>query len=84
MVADTIRFYDEKGMTTEVRHSEEGRLGCDILCTPTLKQSVKLELEGSTTSSFYGLKATVGYQNRNIFRGAEALEISFRGGYEFM
>ena len=84
MVADTIRFYDEKGMTTEVRHSEEGRLGCDILCTPTLKQSVKLELEGSTTSSFYGLKATVGYQNRNIFRGAEALDISFTGGYEFM
>lgn len=51
---------------------------------PTLKQSFKVDLEGSTTSSFYGLKATVGYQNRNIFRGAEAFDVSFTAGYEFM
>ncbi len=62
----------------------EGRIDCNILCTPTLKQSFKIELEGSTTSSFYGLKATVGYQNRNIFRGAEALDVSFTTGLEFM
>lgn len=54
------------------------------MCTPALKQSFKVDLEGSTTSSFYGLKATVGYQNRNIFRGAEALDVSFTAGYEFM
>lgn len=39
---------------------------------------------GSTTSSFYGLTATVGYQNRNIFRGAESFDVSFTAGYEFM
>ena len=59
-------------------------LTCNILCTPTLRQSFKIDLEGSTTSSFYGLKATVGYQNRNIFRGAESFDISFTTGYEFM
>ena len=62
----------------------EGALTCNILCTPTLRQSFKIDLEGSTTSSFYGLKATVGYQNRNIFRGAESFDISFTTGYEFM
>ena len=36
----------------------EGYLACNILCTPTLRQSFKVDLEGSTTSSFYGLKAT--------------------------
>lgn len=62
----------------------EGYLACNILCTPTLRQSFKVDLEGSTTSSFYGLKATVGYQNRNIFRGAESFDASFSMGYEFM
>ena len=84
-VTDTIRIIEPSGAEeVTVRHTTEGMLDCNIYCTPTLKQSFKLDLEGSTTSSFYGLKATVGYQNRNIFRGAEALDISFTGGYEFM
>lgn len=83
-VSDTIRIVDAQGEQQSIRHSTEGVLDCDIYCTPTLRQSAKVELEGSTTSSFYGLKATVGYQNRNIFRGAEALDLSFTGGYEFM
>lgn len=70
--------------TTLVRRSKEGFLHCNILCTPALKQSFKVELEGSVTSSFYGLTATVGYQNRNIFRGAEALDLAFTVGYEYM
>ena len=81
---DTIRIEDSYGIQTSVQRSTEGLLDCNIYCTPTLRQSFKLELEGSTTSSFYGLKATVGYQNRNIFRGAESFDVSFTGGYEFM
>ncbi len=61
-----------------------GLLDCDIYCTPALQQSIKAELEASTTSSFYGLTALVGYQNRNIFRGAEMLEITGTAGYEYM
>lgn len=83
-VADTIRIVDQNEEQFTVQRHEEGVLDCDILCTPTLRQSAKIELEASTTSSFYGLKATVGYQNRNIFRGAESFEVSFSGGYEFM
>lgn len=70
--------------STRLLHAREGYLQCNILCTPALKQSFKLELEGSTTSSFYGVSATVGYQHRNIFRGAEALDISGTVGYEYM
>lgn len=83
-VRDTIRIEDAYGVQQSVHRSTEGVLNCDIYCTPTLRQSFKLELEGSTTSSFYGLKATIGYQNRNIFRGAESFDVSFTGGYEFM
>ena len=64
--------------------SPKGVLDCNIQCTPALQQSIKAELEASTTSSFYGLTALVGYQNRNIFRGAEMLEITGTAGYEYM
>ena len=62
----------------------EGYLRCFILCSPTLKQGFNVELEGSTTSSFYGLSATVGYQNRNLFKGVETLNTSVTFGYEYM
>ena len=60
------------------------QLDCEILCTPALQQGIKAELEAATTSSFYGLTAVLGYQNRNIFRGAEMLEITGTAGYEYM
>ncbi len=64
--------------------TKEGYLECNIHCTPMLKQSVKADLEGSVASSFYGLKGTLGYQNRNIFRGAESFDTSVSLGYEWM
>jgi len=83
-VTDIVSFIGASADSTQTLYTREGYLTCNILCTPTLKQSVKVDLEGSTTSSFYGLKATVGYQNRNIFRGAESFDVSFTAGYEFM
>lgn len=67
-----------------LQQTPEGYLQCDIQGIPALRQGYKIELEGSTTSSFYGLRATAGYQNRNIFRGAEALDVSLTVGYEYM
>lgn len=67
-----------------LRSTREEYLRCDILATPQLRQSYKIELEGSTTSSFYGLSATVGYQNRNLFRGMESFDAAFTVGYEHM
>ncbi len=86
MSNDTVRMRLENGQrdTTMLRTARTHELDCNILCTPALKQSFKAELEGSVTSSFYGLSATIGYQNRNIFRGAEALDLDFTFGYEYM
>ena len=73
-----------KSATEPTSLTRDKYLDCDILCTPALQQGIKAELEASTTSSFYGLKAVVGYQNRNIFRGAEMLEVTGTAGYEYM
>ena len=64
--------------------SSQGYLDCMILCTPALRQSYKIEFEGATSSSFYGLSMTLGYQNRNLFRGAELFDVSLMLGYELM
>ena len=69
---------------SSMNYTRERYLDCDIYCSPALQQSIKAELEASTTASFYGLTAVVGYQNRNIFRGAEMLEITGTAGYEYM
>ena len=79
-----VSFIGATADSTQTLYTREGYLKCNIFCIPTLRQSVKVDLEGSTTSTFYGLKATVGYQNRNIFRGAESFDLSFTAGYEFM
>ncbi|MFR9575947.1 MAG: BamA/TamA family outer membrane protein [Rikenellaceae bacterium] len=81
---DSMRFgRNIKIDSTLLTSSPTSYLNCNILCTPALNQSVKLEAEASSTSSFYGLSATAGYQNRNIFRGAEAFNIALTTGYEY-
>ena len=65
-------------------YTQERYLKCNILCTPALKQNFKVELEASTAASFYGVSATAGYQNINIFRGIEQFDFSVTAGYEYM
>lgn len=67
-----------------VAYAREAYLNCNILCTPALRQSYSIELEGTTSSSYYGVNAKLGYQNRNLFRGVEQFDVSLRLGYEFM
>lgn len=69
---------------SDTAETTEGILDCEIRLTPAQRQNYKVELEASTTSSFYGLATTVGYQNRNTFRGAELFDMSFTFGYEFL
>ncbi len=84
-VTDTLQYFAVRKIdSTLLTSSPLSHLRCNVLCTPALTQSVKLEVEGSSTTSFYGLALTTGYQNSNIFRGAEALDVEFTTGYEFM
>ncbi|MFR9650973.1 MAG: BamA/TamA family outer membrane protein [Rikenellaceae bacterium] len=74
----------KRGEGDVITQSPVRQLSANVLATPALRQSYSIELEGSTTSSFYGLYATVGYQNRNIFKGAESWSVDLMGGYEHM
>lgn len=71
---DVTKFVDIK----------EKYLDCNIYCTPAMRQSMKVDIEASSTSSFYGLSTTIGYTNNDVFRGAEAFDVAARFGFEFM
>ncbi|MCC8035560.1 MAG: sorting and assembly machinery component 50 [Rikenellaceae bacterium] len=79
-----VTFVGGEEEDQSVEYVTEKYLKCHINCTPALRQSYKIELEGTTASSFNAIRATVGYQNRNFFRGAELFDVSFTGGYEFL
>ncbi len=84
VIDSAVIISEKRADSILMNNSPESFLKCNILCTPARTQSVKLELEASSTSSFYGVYATAGYQNRNFFRGAEAFDIAFTTGYEYM
>lgn len=79
-----ITYIGEGESSTIVADTKESYLDCNIYATPALKQSMKVEVEASSTSTFYGFSATLGYSNKNVFRGAEAFDIAARFGFEFM
>lgn len=68
---------------SEVSTTEE-QLECVIQCTPNKKQSITEDLEISTTAAYSSIALTVGYQNRNLFYGAENFTFNVRGAYELV
>ncbi|MDA3865391.1 MAG: BamA/TamA family outer membrane protein [Salinivirgaceae bacterium] len=50
--------------------------------TPYTLQSYTVELEGSNTGPNWETGANISYQHRNIFRGAELMEIKVKGALE--
>ncbi len=79
-----VSFLSDEEEGRGILNTREELLDCNIYCTPALKQSMNVEVEASTTSTFYGLAVTAGYANTNAFRGAEAFDISARFGFEYM
>ncbi len=59
-----------------------GILTCHIQLTPHTLQSYQVDLSGTTSSQEYGLETNVNYQHKNIFRGAEILDVKFKGEFK--
>lgn len=64
--------------------TREEQLECLIQCTPNVRQSFTTDFEASTTADYYSMALSLGYQNRNLLRGAEVFNVAFRGAYEFV
>lgn len=61
---------------------DESVLDVFLTMTPSRRQSFSFETQGTNSSGFLGVEGDLVYRHRNIFRGAEILEIRFQGGVQ--
>lgn len=85
-VEDTYKRLQEiksfKTITINFSPKGSDKLDCFIKLSPILKQSYTIETEGKNTSGNLGFGGSFVYQNRNLLKGAEVLELRFKGSIE--
>jgi outer membrane protein assembly factor BamA len=57
-------------------------LDANIQLSPLDKEEFKIESEATNNGGNLGLAGSVNYQNRNLFKGAETIELKIAGGLE--
>ena len=57
-------------------------LDCDITISMYKPSTISFQPEGTNTAGDLGAAASLTYQNRNLFRGSEALTVELRGAFE--
>ncbi len=62
---------------SSLQKENKNYLDCYIRLFPITKQSYSLELEGSSSAGKYGMAAKLNYQHRNLFKGAEILNLDY-------
>lgn len=58
-------------------------LDCLIVLSRSKMNSVSAEVEGTYSAGDWGIAAGVGYMNKNLFRGAEQLQVTGYASYEW-
>jgi hypothetical protein len=78
-----FRFINIKFETdTESLARNENSLVCYILLTPLLKQSYKIELEGTYNGGNMGAAGNFVFTNKNTFKGFETFDLRLKTAFE--
>lgn len=70
---------------TSVKFTErpsQDTLDCNISISSNKINSISFQPEGTNTAGDLGAAASLTYENRNIFRGAETFSVKLRGAFE--
>lgn len=67
----TIQFYPNR--------DNSNQLDCFIICSPLIKQSITLQPQLTNTYGNLGIDGSFIYQNKNLFKGGELLELKLAG-----
>ena len=89
--ADLQRTYNRFGRLQIVKYTNikfnerpggSDTLDCEIGISTNKINSISFQPEGTNTAGDFGVAASLTYENRNLFRGAEALSVKLRGAFE--
>lgn len=77
-----IRFVEHNGKD-EIAPADSSRLvDCYILTVPAKSKSFEAEVLGTNSAGDFGAALSLGFTDRNLFRGAEMFNIKLKGAYE--
>ncbi len=87
----TYNYFNQLGNVGRVNvQYQEGNypdstlLDCNVYLTPGNIHSMQVGLDGTNKAGDLGIAAKISYGHHNLFNGAEWLNISVRGAYEFV
>ncbi len=80
----TVNIFFEEVDPDKEYLQEDYPLNCYIQLTPATLQSYSFELEGTNSSGNFGAAGNISYMHRNLFGGAENLNIRLKGSIEFL
>lgn len=81
----TFKFINIQFNPVPIIDSTDGKgiLNYDILLTPSMRRAYSIETQGTNTGGNLGIGVTLGFTNKNLFRGEESLDFKIRGALEF-
>ena len=72
------------GVNVSLNPRDSGIVDCDINLTRSRMQGFKVNMEGSTNSTgLIGISPQLNYYHKNIFHGAQWLNLGFLGNFQF-
>jgi hypothetical protein len=66
----------------QYKDSLNGMLSGKIILPMQVKQNYSVDIEGTNTSGNLGIAGNLNYQHRNLFRGGEIFDLTFKGATE--
>ena len=69
-------------ITLSENPDDSTKLDANISVSPSKRNSFNIELEGTNSAGDLGVAVALSYQNRNLFRGSELLNMKARGAFE--
>ncbi len=60
----------------------EGLLDCSLQLSPLPRQGMSVDIEGTNSSGNFGVAGNLNMQHRNLFHGAEVVDVRIRGAME--
>lgn len=77
-----IRFAESNPLVDEMPADSIRLLDCYILTVPAKSKSFEAEVIGTNSAGDFGAALSLGFTNRNLFRGGELFNIKLKGAYE--
>ena len=71
-----------KNISIIYEKTDSNRLNTNIYLAPLILKSFALEGIGTNTGGDLGVEGSVSYENKNIFRGGEILNVKLKGGLQ--